>query len=302
MYGKAFASMYDGSMFGSPATVFAVWGYVLAKQRASKAHGVYTVELNPALLAATFATTEDSIIAAIQKLCDEDPRSRSPDENGRRLVPSGDEVERGPGLYRVVNGAKYAAMRDEDERRLYLREAKRRSRIKSTKSTYVNNVNRGQPPSTQLDSDLDVDSDRDVDLDVRTERESDARAREEDLQAQQNLGHHVRLSFDRGYRTAHAGAAMPQTSAHAKALSAITVWVSQTAVSRDTDPVELADRLIAAFFASPKAAGSGFRVTWLAQDPLEYLEPQNGAQAPPRGGPAPVSTTFDESKNPEWAK
>ena len=32
MYGKHFASMYEGSLYGSGAVVFAVWGYVIACQ------------------------------------------------------------------------------------------------------------------------------------------------------------------------------------------------------------------------------------------------------------------------------
>ena len=62
MFGKHFASMYSGSMFGKPAIVFAVWGYVIANMRPSRKDGQCYVELNPALLAATFATTTEDVL------------------------------------------------------------------------------------------------------------------------------------------------------------------------------------------------------------------------------------------------
>lgn len=288
-------------MFGLPATVFAVWGYVLAKQRPDRAKKVFTVELNPAVLSATFAAPESEIVKAISVLCSEDPRSRSPEEGGRRLVPFGDSVGAGPMLYRVVNGAKYAAMRDEDERRLYLREAKRSERERrkaSTESTTVNNVNRGQPPSTQLESESEAE------LDPSTLRVSGSRthARESEPKGIADLGRHVRLAFAARYASARAGASLPQTPANAKSLAAITEWCRDTANARGADAFGLATRLVDAFFASQKASGAGYRVAWLAQDPLEYLEPSQSRAAEPKGAASHVSTTFDESNNPEWAR
>jgi len=130
MFGKSFASMYSGSMFGKPAIVFAVWGYAISCQKQSRKDGQCYVEINPVLLAATFATSVEEIVGAIKVLMDPDPASRSRVEEGRRLVLVGGELEEGPMQFRVVNGAKYLAMRAEDERRVYLREAKRRERAK----------------------------------------------------------------------------------------------------------------------------------------------------------------------------
>lgn len=151
MFGKHFASMYTGSMFGKPATVFAVWGYAISNLRPSRKDGSCHVEMNPTLLAATFASTVPEIIEAIRTLCEPDPASRSDTEDGRRLVTEG-EIHAGPMNFLVVNGSKYREMRDEEERRAYLREAKRKQR-----STKLLTVNHGQPPSTQVDVEEEED-------------------------------------------------------------------------------------------------------------------------------------------------
>lgn len=145
--------MYTGSMFGKPAIVFAVWGYVIANMRPSRKDGQCYVELNAAVLAATFSTTIDEVNQALECLEAPDPGSRSKEAEGRRIVCLDDERQ-GPCQYQVVNGSHYRAIRDEEERRIYLREAKRQSRAKA-KSTKSTNVNHGQPPSTQVEVEVE---------------------------------------------------------------------------------------------------------------------------------------------------
>lgn len=123
VYGKIFETMFEGSMVGAKPTVWAVMAYVIAKQRPDRTVGSQ-VRLNPRLLAVTFGTTEKDVNEAIEYLCKPDPESTSKEEGGRRLVRLG-EFE-----YRVVNGAKYRAVRDEEERRAQNREAQRRYRTK----------------------------------------------------------------------------------------------------------------------------------------------------------------------------
>lgn len=121
MYGKIFESLYEGSMVGSGAIMFAVWGYVIAHMKPDKEVGAQ-VDLNHRLLGFVLGEKEADISEAIEKLCSPDHESRSPDEEGRRLVKTGQFS------YRVVNGAKYMEIRSAEERREYFREAKRRSR------------------------------------------------------------------------------------------------------------------------------------------------------------------------------
>ena len=110
-------------MIGSGALVFAVMGYVVANQVLDAEVGSQ-VELNPKLLSFILGESEEDVLRAIVFLCSKDPKSRTPDCDGRRLEKLGEYS------YRVVNGAKYAKMRNEDDRRRQNREAKRRERAK----------------------------------------------------------------------------------------------------------------------------------------------------------------------------
>jgi hypothetical protein len=126
MYGRIFESMFEGSLVGSRPIVWAVWGYVIAKQRRDRVVGSQ-VRLNPTLLATIFGTTEKEVAGAVEFLCSPDEHSHSKKEGGRRLVRVG-EFE-----YQVVNGAKYMAVRDEEDRRAQNRESQRTFRAKQSR-------------------------------------------------------------------------------------------------------------------------------------------------------------------------
>lgn len=121
MFGKHFGSMYEGSMIGAGAVVFAVMGYVIAKQVPDRKVGSQ-VALNPKLLAAILGEKEVEIEKAIEFLCAPDPNSRTKENGGRRLVRIGQFD------YQVVNGAKYRAIRNEEVRREKNRESQARFR------------------------------------------------------------------------------------------------------------------------------------------------------------------------------
>lgn len=121
MWGKHYGSMYEGSMVGSGSAVFAVWGYVISKMAADAEVGAQ-VDLNPALLAFVIGEDEPVIEAAITKLCEPDPKSRTAEKEGRRLVRLGQFA------YQVVNGVKYLGMRDLEAKRAADRQRKAKSR------------------------------------------------------------------------------------------------------------------------------------------------------------------------------
>lgn len=124
-FGKHHASMYRGSMVGKGAEVFAVMGYVIANMVPDReVEGRMVVELNPELLAFIIGEPEAEIEAAIELLCSPDAKSRSKEEDGRRLVRVG-QFE-----YYVVNGWKYRVRRDPEKRREQNLEAQRRYRAK----------------------------------------------------------------------------------------------------------------------------------------------------------------------------
>lgn len=141
MYGKHFASLYEGSMIGAGSHVFAVWGYVIANQQPDRVVGSQ-VDLNPKLLAFIIGDTQQKIEEAIAYLCSPDKKSKSKEKDGRRLVKLGEYA------YQVVNGAKYRKVRDQETRREQNRQAKRRERIRKTlppagEKEYLEAVERG---------------------------------------------------------------------------------------------------------------------------------------------------------------
>ena len=123
MYGKHFESMYEGSMVGSGAVVFAVMGYIIAKQQPDRTVGSQ-VRLNPTLLSAILGEDEKDIEKAIAKLCAPDSRTSTKTKEGRRLIKLG-EFD-----YQVVNGAKYQSIRNAEDRREQNRVAQRTFRAR----------------------------------------------------------------------------------------------------------------------------------------------------------------------------
>lgn len=127
MFGKTFESMYTGSMRGAGAINFAVWGYIITH---AKPHfgGEMRVELNPDIIGFLIGEKTEDIASSIEFLMSPDPKSRSKNEGGRRLV----KIEEY--LYRVVNGAKYRAIKVSEVRREQNRLAQNRFRKKHSKN------------------------------------------------------------------------------------------------------------------------------------------------------------------------
>jgi hypothetical protein len=130
VYGKAFASMYEGSMVGSGPVVFSVWGYCIAKADIDG-----TVLLNPQLLAPVIGTSRAEIEDAIRFLEAPDEHSKNPDHGGRRLLRQTGH------LYFVVSHAIYREMKSNAERREYMRKYMQDRRSKD--GVNVNTVNGG---------------------------------------------------------------------------------------------------------------------------------------------------------------
>ena len=126
MYGKSFDSKYTGSMVGKGFASFALLDYVIANMKPDKTVG-FKVDLNSTILATVFGEPEERVVAAIEFLCSPDPKTRTPGDEGRRLVKVGTFS------YRVVNGVKYDKIRNEEDRREQNRLAQQRHRDKTRK-------------------------------------------------------------------------------------------------------------------------------------------------------------------------
>jgi hypothetical protein len=96
MWGKAFRSLYTGSMINSAPENFLVWNYIIANTDL-KSH---LIELNPKILAFIFNVEVEKIEKAIDYLSSPDLSSRSKDYEGRRII----KTEHCNGLQWFVTG------------------------------------------------------------------------------------------------------------------------------------------------------------------------------------------------------
>jgi len=119
--------MFEGSLYGKGAMVIAVMTYAIAKAQPVKDR--MQVTLNPRLLADAIGEDVKDVVKTIEFLCSPDPESTTPGEEGRRLVKIGTFE------YWLVNGMKYRAIRDEEERREQVRSAVARHREKMKKKS-----------------------------------------------------------------------------------------------------------------------------------------------------------------------
>lgn len=140
MYGKLFAQMYDGTL-GTKGP----WQALVAFQQMvilADKHG--NVDMTAEALSRRTTIPLEIIHKGIKTLMEPDPESRSPDEDGRRIVPIDHERSWG---WRIVNYEHYRKIRSEEERREYHRQYMRRRRSGDTganldKVTFREKINR----------------------------------------------------------------------------------------------------------------------------------------------------------------
>jgi hypothetical protein len=135
MYGKVFESMYDGTLASKGP-----WqALVTFQQMIVLANKDGMVDMTAHAISRRTSIPLEIIQIGIAALLAPDPDSRTPDEDGRRIVPLEEHRDWG---WQIVNHLKYQALRSAEERREYLRvaQAKRRGKLKQ-QSTNVNNVN-----------------------------------------------------------------------------------------------------------------------------------------------------------------
>jgi hypothetical protein len=114
MFGKLFEAMYDGTL-----ATKGPWEALVTFQQLiilADKHGV--VDMTPEAISRRTTVPSKIIQKGIHALEQPDPDSRTPDEGGRRIV----RLSRSrPWGWRIVNYAKYRAIRSQEERREYHR-------------------------------------------------------------------------------------------------------------------------------------------------------------------------------------
>jgi hypothetical protein len=162
VYGKIFQQIYEGSL----ATVGPWQALVTFQQFLILADAEGVVDKTAEIIARTTTIPLDIIKTGIQVLEQPDPDSRTPDEEGRRIVLLNPERRWG---WRIVNYLYYRNLRSEHDRREYHRQYWRQKRSPKARRAQLQTLSNGQTQaaqqhstnSTHADADADADADED---------------------------------------------------------------------------------------------------------------------------------------------
>lgn len=148
MFVKVFAQILDSSL-ADDYLVRLVFEDLL---KLADAEGI--VDMTPSAIARRTHVPLEIVLRGIERLSAPDPESRSPQEEGRRIVLL--DTHRSWG-WRVVNYLHYRNIRDEDGRRKYMREYMRNKR--STGKHSVNPVNSCKPQLAKAEAEAEAEAD-----------------------------------------------------------------------------------------------------------------------------------------------
>jgi hypothetical protein len=146
MYGKVFNTIYDGTLYGH-------WEAIVTMQQLivlASPDGV--VDMTPQAIAARTSIPVDIIAKGLEFLAQPDPHTRTPGEEGRRIVLIDDHR---PWGWRLVNHAKYRGLRDLEQKRQADRE---RIAEKRRKNSNVAIASRRVANVAHSDSDTDSEA------------------------------------------------------------------------------------------------------------------------------------------------
>lgn len=137
MYAKIFASLYQGTLRGCPDEIL-VFTNMLAT-----ADLTGLVDKHPRAIAEETGISRERVDVAIANLMAPDPESRSPELEGRRIIPMDEHRAWG---WQIVNHGKYRSIRSEDDRREANRIAQEKFRNKNKAPEKI--VSISKPPSS----------------------------------------------------------------------------------------------------------------------------------------------------------
>lgn len=135
MYGKLFRQMYRGTLASvGPWEVLVTFQQLIIL---ADADGV--VDMTPDAIARETTIPIEIIEKGIAALLEPDKYSRSPEEDGRRIIPLD---ERRPWGWRIVNYQHYRSLQNEMERREYHRKYwhKRKDKLNNSTNTQINST------------------------------------------------------------------------------------------------------------------------------------------------------------------
>jgi hypothetical protein len=139
---KLFSSITESTIWCEPSETRIVWITMLAmSDKEGRIWGSIPGLANRAQVSV------DAVEKALEKFLSPDNYSRTPDNEGRRIEPI-------DGGWRLLNHAKYRALRDSEERKEYKREWIKKKR---EQEKVVDNVDTSRPQYTNTEADTDTD-------------------------------------------------------------------------------------------------------------------------------------------------
>ncbi len=159
MYAKIFSQIYDGTLCTNgpwEALVTFQQMLILADQDGS-------VDMTLPAIARRTTIPKDILERGINALMQADPESRTPTEEGRRLVPLDDGRSWG---WRVVNYVKYRKIKREEDRREYHREYwhKRKAKDSTTAPDTTDSTRTQQAQPNQPIAEAEAEAEADISL------------------------------------------------------------------------------------------------------------------------------------------
>lgn len=150
MYAKVFRQMYDGTL----ATNGPWEALVTFQQLLVLANDQGEVDMTAAAIARVTTIPLNIIERGLGVLMAPDPESRTPDEDGRRLVALSEGRSWG---WRIVNYLKYRAIQKEEERREYHRRYYHEKRKKTVETQQHQQISTVSTDSTDTEADTEAE-------------------------------------------------------------------------------------------------------------------------------------------------
>jgi hypothetical protein len=148
MYGKLFSSMYEGTLYGQWQAIITLQQLVIL----ADADGV--VDMTPPAIAARTSIPLDIIEAGLTQLAEVDKYSRTPTEDGRRIVLIDEDR---PWGWRIVNYAYYRDLASREDKKAKDRERIAAKRLNSQDVAECRNVSQSVADVAHTDTDTDID-------------------------------------------------------------------------------------------------------------------------------------------------
>jgi hypothetical protein len=150
MYAKLFTSIYQGTLRGNSHGLLVFTNLLAHCDKEGR------VDMHPRAIAEEVGLSVDQVKAALRELEAPDAESRSPEEEGRRIVRMDEHRDWG---WVVVNYLKYRTIRDEDDRREQNRLSQERWRNKNKPASASVIIDKQRkPPSANTEAEVDTDT------------------------------------------------------------------------------------------------------------------------------------------------